>query len=218
MYSTDVLECYQGNLGLVRKVAGNCYRRLQAIGAAMDFDDVMSEVRESLIIAHGGFDPAQGYEFCSYFGRIAYNRMNKIAAAIEEERIENATYSVEEINAGRGENATPMEEMVSSDAMTPDEALEAKQRQASALRRVDKLSPVAQLIVEWLASPPPELLAEIVRNRAHAEVARSMGIAKRSHAGVTLDFVCKVIVKATDLPAGTVNKARREVQDIIDSI
>ncbi|WKZ86248.1 hypothetical protein N5B55_04680 [Ralstonia pickettii] len=218
MYSTDVLECYQGNLGLVHKVARNCYRRLQAIGAAMDFEDVVGEVRQSLVVAHASFDPNQGFEFCTYFGRAAYNHMNRIAERVELERIENATYSIEEINAGRGENATPVEETISSDAMTPDEVLEAKQRQARAVRMTERLSPVAQLIVEWLVNPPPELLAEIARHRAHAEVARGMGLSRRSHAGLTLDFVSKMIGTATGLPAKTIMNARREVQDVIDSL
>lgn len=217
MYSIDVSECYAGNLGFVHKVTRQCYGRLQGMGASLDYDDVLGDVREAFLAAHAKFDPEQGFEFCTYFGRAAYNKIGRVAEVVEEERIKNGVRSFEELTSDDDLDAI---ERIASDAKTPDEFLQQRQEAAVAIDKItDGLSPLARVIVEWVVNPPKPMLAEIEKQEAYAAYSRSMGVPCRNSAGVNIGFICKFLRLAMpDVSQKDIAAAGREVRQIIDTL
>lgn len=215
MYSADVVECYQGNLGLVHQIARKCYGRLQQLEASTQFDDVFADTREAFLLAHRKFDPALGFAFSTYFTRAAYNRINKIAEVDKESR-ENGVFSFEDLSGDENLNAT---ERIASDAMTPEEMLERQENAQQVAAVVKSMSPVAALIVEWLVSPPAALLEEIQKHQAHCDYSRSIGIGTRCAAGLNIGFICKFMrVVLTDVSQNEIARAGREVRRVIDTL
>ncbi|MFT4064381.1 sigma factor [Paraburkholderia sp.] len=215
MYSADIVECYQGNLGFAHTVARKCYGRLLEIGASVEYDDVFADVREAFLDAHRSFDPSRGFAFNTYFGRCAYNRINKSAKALEEERITNGVRSFEEMS---GEDFD-VSERIASEAMTPEEVLERRQQAEQVQTVVAGLSPIAALIVQWLVSPPEALMKEAAAQQAHCDYSRSIGIHTRCMAGVNIGFICKFIrLVMADVSHSEIARAAREVRRVIDTL
>lgn len=215
MYSTDVSECYAGNLGFVHTIARKCYGRLQGMGAAKDYDDVFGDVRIAFLEAHQKFDPTKGFEFNTYFARSAYNRLNRVADSVEEERITNGVRSFEELS---GDDDLAAVERIASEAMTPDEWLEQREAAEAMEQVIQGMSPMAALIVEWIAQPPAALLEEIVKHQAHAEYGRSLGQNARSFAGVNVHFICKFLRLTMPERTKEIAAAGREVRELIESL
>jgi hypothetical protein len=187
------------------------------MGASLDYDDVFGDVREAFLAAHAKFDPEQGFEFCTYFGRAAFNKIGRVAAIVQEERIENGVRSFEELTTDEDMAAV---ERIASDAKTPEQFLEQRQEAAAAIGKLtDGLSPIARLIVEWVVSPPPALLAEIAKHEAYANHSRSLGVACRNGAGVNISFICKFLrLVSPELSHKDIAAAGREVRHIIDTL
>jgi RNA polymerase sigma factor (sigma-70 family) len=215
MYSADVSECYAGNLGFVHTIARKCYGRLQGMGAALDYDDVFGDVRIAFLEAHQKFDPTKGFEFNTYFARSAYNKLNRVAGDVEEERITNGVRSFEELTTDDDMHAV---ERIACQAITPEQWMEQREAADAMERVVERLSPIAGLIVEWIAQPPKALLEEIAKHQAHAEYARSVGENMRSFAGVNVSFICKFLRMTMPERAKEITAAGREVRELIDTL
>jgi hypothetical protein len=215
MYSADIVECYQGNLGFVHQIARKCYGRLLDLEASTQYDDVFADVREAFLLAHAKFDPSKGFAFTTYFGTAAYNRINRKAESSEEER-ENGVFSIEGMGDDESSNLL---ETVPSDAMTPEEILDRQQCALQIEKAVQGMSPLAALIVEWIVSPPAALLEEIRKNQAHCDYSRSIGIRTRCAAGVNIGFICKFIrLVKKDVGTRDMAAAAQEVRRIIDTL
>lgn len=215
MYSADIVECYQGNLGFVHQIARRCYGRLLEIEASTQYDDVFADVREAFLLAHAKFDPDMGYAFTTYFGTAAYNRINRGAKSSEEER-ENGVMSLDGLGADEGSSIL---ETIASDAMTPEEILDRQQCAVQMERVVQGMSPLAALIVEWIVSPPAALLEEIRKNQAHCDYSRSIGVRARCSAGVNIGFICRFIrLLKKDVSHRDMAAAAQEVRRVIDTL
>jgi RNA polymerase sigma factor (sigma-70 family) len=226
----DLGKFYADNMGLIHTVARKGYGRLQALGAPIDYDDLVQELSEVFIKAFDLFDEAAGAKFSTYFTFSAYNEINKIASRVERERTGSKVVSVEkkegeygyavereylhggmigieDINAA-GEDGCSFEETVACDMPTPEEIVEAA---SSARALLNKLSPLAASIAKLAFDPPDFLEREFLAAQAHAEYARSVGIERRCRGTITIAFVATFLEKTTDLSAAQIRAAKNEI-------
>lgn len=230
MDRNNLARFYADNVGLIHTVARKGYGRLQALGAGIDYDDLVQELSEVFIKAFDGFDEENGAKFSTYFTFSAYAKLNKIAARFERERTGSVVVSVEkkegeygyevereylhggmigieDINAA-GEDGHSFEETIACDAPTPEQIAEA----SSSLKAfLNKLSPLAASIVELAVEPPEILEREFFAAQAHAEYARSVGIERRGRSSLSTAFVASFLERTTDLPASRINAAKNEI-------
>lgn len=200
---------YAENIGLVRQVAWKGYQRLVAIGAVLEFEDLVQELSITFMRAYDKFDEANGAKFSTYFMHAAYNDLNKIARRHEIERVDMGVRSMEEIDDLAGEGGS-IAERIASDAMTPEEIVE----RDSAMREIEaNLTPVAALVVRWIIDPPDFLERELQAHQAHADYARSRGVAKRNRISPAR-FVCDFLGRVTDIPADQLKGAYRQIRDL----
>jgi RNA polymerase sigma factor (sigma-70 family) len=109
---------------------------------------------------------------------------NARRAASGQEQLPEVTYGLRPIPFSQvpsgledGEIGEPFESILASDALSPeDELIEREEREQAAQRAMSKLSPLAQLVVQWLQDPPPELLIELRKSDAYLERSREQGL------------------------------------------
>lgn len=207
MDRSNLERFYAENVGLIHTVARKGYGRLQAIGSSMDYEDLVQELAEVFIRAYDLFDEERGNRFSTYFMTAAYNRINRIAAGQEVERVENGVRSMEEMNERMGEGSN-VEEMIASSDATPEQIVEAV---STAMSLLNGLSPLAAKIAEMAINPPEFIEREFVAAQANAEISRNKGIEKRASKSLNVSFVCLVLERATDLPVVTIREARKEI-------
>lgn len=234
MDRSNLASYLEENEGLIHAAARMGYGRLQALGAQMDYDDLVQEMTELFIVAYDKFDESNGAPFSSYFMFSARNKINKIGERMELERcgtmvvavekdsngrvvevkrksIHAGTLGIEEINAKASDNGHSFEETLASDMATPEEIVEATSVVASMMKQ---LSPLAAQMMEMTLNPPEFIEREFDAIAAHAEFARSMGIERRSRTELNLSFVAGILEKTSGLPIKKIRAARSEIADL----
>lgn len=214
MNRSELDKYYAKNVGLVHSVARKGYGRLVAIGAAMPYDDVVQELSIIFIKAFDGYSPELGHKFSSYFTRAAYNHLNEIVKGYSNERVKHGVRSVEEmserIKSSEGIDAD-VGNYIACTRNTPER--EAIQNETFAVV-LSKLSPLAVQIVSWLIEPPKLVEDELLARIAHAEFARSQGVAKRAGDSINIGFVCDVLMKV-GVGEQAIRVARRELEKTV---
>lgn len=186
-------EFYAKNVGLIKTVTRKGAARAAALGCQLTDSDIEQEMTEVFIRAFDSYDPTQ-FRFSTYFMRSAFNRLNYLLAKIGKERVENLTFSVEEMtswakDADEDEPTMTVEDVTS---VGPEEAAQIK----SVMRLWSKqLSPLAQLMVSWTLEPPEFVEREFLAQLKHAEYAKSVGIACRSRLVIDAPYVANVMKK-----------------------
>jgi hypothetical protein len=198
---------YADNTGLIHTVARKGFRRLQAIGASIEYEDVVQELTEVFIKSFDHFDEASGNRFSSYFVPAAYRKVNSIAEDYEKERIELKIHSFEEMNA-RLNDGNHIEETICSGISSVEDQIDAGRL---AVRILGGLSPLASMIAQMAIDPPEFMEHEFSAAQAHAEYARGVGVELRARGSLNLSFVCSALEKADVLPASVIRSAKREV-------
>ena len=205
----NVAQYYKDNVGLVHTVSRKGWARLQKAGVAMDYDDVFQEMSCVFLKSCEGFDEEKGFKFSTYFFMGAYNRLNKWAQALIEERLKHGVVSVEEMNNGADEEFS-LEDVVMKDMNTPEKMYAATEFVAYLNR---KLSPIAKLIVDWSVEPPEEMMAEMEKIQANADYGRSLGMNTRCFTTINPKFVGSFIVMVSDVSEAQVRAALRELDE-----
>lgn len=205
MNKPDISRYYADNIGLVHTVARKGYGRMQAIGAAIDYNDLVQDMSIVFIKTYELWDEDKG-KFSTYFMYSAFNELNKTAKKFEIERLHLKVESVEEMSDS-SEDQIDISETIACSGDTPEQALEFKMMVEDALRG---LSPVANKIVEWLINPPDELEHEREARICHASMARDMGRHKRAKFS-DIGLVCDVLLMA-GVSEVEVRNARRELE------
>lgn len=214
MEKVDSEAYYAKNIGLVHHLARKGFGRLQGIGAAMPYDDMVQELSIVFLRAYELFDPNMGNKFSTYFTFAAYNRINKIVEGFEIERVRLNIRSVEEIDSYTDhEDSSSFAETVPCTRQQPDEAYEAER---TAQDIYGNLSPLAKLIVGWLIEPPAFVLSEFAKAQAHVEYSKSLGHSKRAVTGLRILFICDLIRLVSDVSKSEIGYARDELKTIID--
>lgn len=211
MNRSELDKYYAKNVGLVHAVARKGYARLMSIGAAMPYDDVVQEMSIVFIKAFDGYSPELGNKFSSYFTRAAYNQVNEIVKDYSDERIKYGVRSVEEMSEHIKSNED-IDVDVGSYIVCTRNTPERDAIQNEAFTRVlGRLSPLATQIVSWMIDPPKLLEGELMARVAHAEFARSQGVAKRASDSVSIGFVCDVLMRV-GVGEQAIRAARRELE------
>lgn len=211
----DLDRFYADNTGLIHTVARKGYGRLQAIGAAIEYEDVVQELTEVFIKSFDKFDDERGCRFSSYFVPAAYRKLNRIAEDYEAERVELGIRSVEEMNGWKNDSFSDdgsIEETISGASFPIEDQIGAG-RLASEI--VGKLSPVASMIAQMAIDPPDFMEREFSAAQAYAEYARSVGVERRARGSLNVSFVCSVLEKVSDIPVLTLRAAKKELTKVV---
>lgn len=196
------------NMGLIRSLAAKGMRRLHAVGASIDMDDLEQELSIIFVKVYDSFDEDRGAKFSTVFTVSANRHINRIVAGFAFERIEMRVASMEEISSASGDDDWNVEETIPGNSYSPEELMDVR----STIKNVcGSLSPLAMQVVEMIVNPPDFLELEIEAACAHAEYARSVGTEKRSRAMLNPAYVCNVLEKITDLPHADFSAVRREL-------
>lgn len=238
---------FEDHIGLVHMQAMFGYKWATGAGANMDYDDMYQEASLAFMAAANGYDPDTGLKFSAYYTKVAFSHFrqsigvmtgvknlnltqrgeildrkneNKRRAAAGERQLNERKYglrptSFSDMTSPDEENRN-FEDTLASDAMTPEQALEFKQNIHESIKG---LSPLAQLVTQWLCEPPEALLKELSCQRAHAEVCKGQGVRHRApREGVTLDSIGKFLHKVKNVPEGDLIMVRKELMDITKTV
>lgn len=187
---------FKENVGLVHSAARKGAARAAAVGCStLDHDDFVQELTEVFIKAYDLHDPTKT-RFSTYFMRSAYNHINKMMEKVNIERMEMGVRSVEEMSSWNqdddgGELGFTVEDVT---AIGPEEAA---QMNSMVNAWHAKLSPGARLVLEWTLNPPDFIENEFLAQLAHAEMARDMGLPRRSRLMIDASFVSTLLKQVT---------------------
>lgn len=145
---------YEDHQGLLRKMAGKMYGRLQGAGVtAMEYEDVLAELAVAFTLALKGYKPEKGISFSAYFGACCYNRFNKIADKLIREQMSLGLVSTEDLatsydNHAEDEDSFDLNASTGEDGeLSPEDIMERKQ---DFWENLNRLSPKTRQYVAHL--------------------------------------------------------------------
>lgn len=177
---------YEANVGLIHNVARACFARVQAVGVAMDYEDVFQELSVTFVKAWARFDETKGNRFSTYFVTAARNEFNRHVEKMVAERAEHGVRSVEEMSSSDdGDDDWALDQIAGA---SPDPLARAEAKEM--LERLDRrLRPLTKLALDWLMNPPEELERELKASQQHVEFARTFGLPMRRPTDITIGGV-----------------------------
>ena len=207
-------DFYKANLGLVHAVSRKGFSRLAAAKVTIDYEDVFQEMSVVFLKAFEGFDESKGFKFSTYYFMCAYNRLNRWAQDMIEERLKHGVVSIDELNdsseQGDMDLASTLEEFVD-----PSSDPESSYRVRELLEYMAKtLSPLAGLILEWSVAPPEEIVIEVRKAQHYAEYGRSKGYNVRCMVQVSPRYVAGFVRMISNVSQPEVTRALKEIEDI----
>lgn len=210
---------YLANRGLIQKVARGCYARCQAVGLALDYEDVVQELSLTFVKAWRQFDPSRGFQFSTYYVMAARHQFNRFIDKLMEERVEHGVRSVEEISSWCSDDgeALSMAEVIASDELGPEARAMLAQRMEQLQKR---LKPLTQVVLQWLVKPPLELSVELAAVAAHANVGREQGRTIRPRVEVTAQTILAFLqlLDPEHITRGKVQETRRELDLLLKEL
>lgn len=228
---------FKDNLGLIHFQAKRGFKWASGAGLTLDYEDLFQEASLAFVVASRGFDPEHGGKFSTYYTMVAFSHFRNITGLMsgvknlnetqrqeiadrhaENQRraqaalapLDNCNYGLRPINfsALKTDEETDFESSLAGDGRTPEEILEAKQIFENAFQ---KLSPLAQLVVEWLENPPPELVRELNAQRAYASKCVGDGHRSDTRCGTTFANVTDFLQMAANVSDGEVIAVKAEL-------
>ncbi|MCL2874686.1 MAG: hypothetical protein FWF12_00025 [Betaproteobacteria bacterium] len=232
MSREEIGDYYAKNTGMIHQVAVKGFKRLQAIGAAIEYEDVVQELTETFIKSYDLFDASLGMKFSTYFMRSAFNRVNAIVEHYELERVgikttrskmnnqwkgrrtrvHAGTSSVEEMSSRNSEDGGVEVMALPSGGASPEQIVEIGQR---IREMMSCLSPVAAKLVEMTLNPPEFVERELRANQANSEFARANNLRRRCRSAPTLPYVAFLMEKTSGIPVVLLKQARKEAVDFV---
>ncbi len=207
-------EFYKANMGLVHAVSRKGFSRLATAKVTIDYEDVFQEMSIVFLKALEGFDESRGFKFSTFYFMCAYNRLNKWAQDMIEERLKHGVVSIDELNASSDEGDMDLASTL-EDYADRSSNPESSYRVQELLEYMAKtLSPLAGLILEWSIAPPEEVLTEVRKAQHYAEYGRSKGHNTRCMVQVTPRYVASFIRMISDVSQPDVAKALKEIDDL----
>jgi len=239
---------FKENIGLVHFHAKRGFARAQQAGVPLSYDDMFQEASMAFVMAARGFDPEAGVKFSAYYTRAAHSHFSKaigkftgvkrltdeMKVEIAERDEENARrraaaepelpslhYAIasrnfSDMEAAGDEGGDPFESSIASNSQSPEEIIETKQLMDRAMAN---LSPLANLMVDWLRDPPPELVSELRSQRAHAAVADEVGVhARAMKEGLSLITVKKFLTMLGGATERELSMAECELRNAVKYI
>lgn len=207
-------EYYKANMGLVHVVSRKGFSRMAAAKVVIDYEDVFQEMSIVFLKAFEGFDESKGFKFSTYFFMCAYNRLNRWAQDLIEERLKHGVVSIEELGHNLEGDDIDMGSMM-QDMSDPSTDPESSYRVRELLEHMaTKLSPLAGLILQWSIAPPEEVMAEVRKAHQYAEYGRSKGHNSRCMVQISPRYVASFIRMISDASQPEVTKALREIEEL----
>jgi RNA polymerase sigma factor (sigma-70 family) len=208
-------EYYKANLGLVHSVSRKGFSRLATAKVVIDYEDVFQEMSIVFLKAFEKFDESKGFKFSTYYFMCAYNRLNRWAQDLIEERLKHGVVSIEELGQMTGEGDDFDMSAAMTDYADPSTDPESSYRVKELLDHMLKtLSPLAGLILEWSIAPPDEVMTEVRKAQDYAAYGRSQGHNTRCMVQVSPRYVASFIRMVSDVTPPEVAKALKEIEDI----
>lgn len=240
---------FEDNIGLVHLQAKVGHRMCAAAGLDVDYDDVFQEASLAFVLAARGFNPDLDIKFSAYFTKAAFSAFRKMIGLQTGVKNLNEGQRAEimdrrETNKKRGQKGLkplpdmqygirpvsfadlsveesegdPWIENVAGESQTPEEIIEARQewQQATA-----NLTPLAQLVVDWLRSPPPELVRELDCQEAYADAVKACGLRspRGSREGLSIDTVGKFLkLIAPTVTGEELFLVKRELMEVVNKL
>jgi hypothetical protein len=215
---------FKSNVGLIHTISRKGYGWVQTLGVSMTYDDVFQEVSLAYVNAINGFDSekAQFSTYLSNVAFNQLRKSIGVMTGakhlndgerqhVKDVREENArlaacgeklldapyhglkvmNFSDFEITHGDDGEEFNFESSIECSSPSPEQIIEARQE----WQRIEaKLSPLALVVVDMIRNPPPELLDEIKKQRAHADYCVESGFSKRTRVpGASVSEVCDFI-------------------------
>lgn len=123
-YST----AFEDHKQLIHQMARKGYLRLQGAHISIDYEDVFQEMCVTYAKAVNKYNPEYGVTFTAYLGRAIWNEFNSFAEREITHKIELCSVSIEGALASSEDSDIDLYEVLPSDEPTPEQILEAKQR------------------------------------------------------------------------------------------
>lgn len=207
-------DYYKANMGLVHVVSRKGFSRLAAAKVVIDYEDVFQEMSIVFLKAFEKFDESKGFKFSTYYFMCAYNRLNRWAQDLIEERLKHGVVSIEELGHGSDGDDINMSNLLEEYA-DPSTDPESSYRVTELLEHMLKtVSPLAGLILEWSITPPQEVMTEIHKAQQYAKYGRSKGHNARCMVQVSPRYIANFISMVSDVSQSEVTKALKEIEEI----
>lgn len=208
-------DFYKANMGLVHAVSRKGFSRLATAKVVIDYEDVFQEMSIVFLKAFEKFDESKGFKFSTYYFMCAYNRLNRWAQDLIEERLKYGVVSIEELSQAAGDGEDLDISTMMQDYADPSSDPESSYRVTELLEHMVKtISPLAGLILEWSIAPPQEVMTEVRKAQDYAEYGRSMGHNSRCMVQVSPRYIASFISMISDVSQPEVTKALKEIEDI----
>lgn len=167
------------HLKLVYHAAYRWWAAIQKMGLGLELDDLVQESYIAFMSAERSFDATKGFAFSTYFMTCAKNHFSLLLQQM------GRSYAV---------SAQIDEETSLIDSLTDEQHPEGEVEAVSELQaRLNTLSPLSQLVVTLLMSPPAELSQEFQALQAKREQARKAGTNERYPNEMTHTFICSLL-------------------------
>lgn len=207
-------EYYKANMGLVHVVSRKGFSRMVAAKVVIDYEDVFQEMSIVFLKAFEGFDESKGFKFSTYFFMCAYNRLNRWAQDLIEERLKHGVVSIEELGHNLEGDDIDMGSMM-QDMSDPSADPESSYRVRELLEHMaTTLSPLAGLILQWSIAPPEEVMTEVRKAHQYAEYGRSKGHNSRCMVQINPRYIASFVRMISDASQPEVTKALREIEEL----
>lgn len=159
---------------LIKKTAWKCFKRLDANGVVIDFEDVYQELVVTFCMAKDGFDASKGYKFSTYLVTSMYRQFNRFAEPLIQGRsLISSVEELEAFSAGDDGDAPSMYELVDSNEPTPEDIYASKKDRMATLRG---LSNDTKRVVRSLIDPSDLLLEAYEAKKAQVNHGIELGI------------------------------------------
>ncbi|MDY7537525.1 hypothetical protein QN372_00020 [Undibacterium sp. RTI2.1] len=240
---------FKDHVGLVHLQAKKGFKWADGAKSGLTYDDMFQEASVAFVMAKEGFNPDLGIKFSAYFSQVAFSHFRRAIGqmtgvknlnpeqkqeieALKEENQRRAAaalpplmgcnYGIKSTNfseiGAEDESFEGFESTIDSGMDTPEQILEFHQ---IVEQSIERLSPIAQLIVEWLRDPPAQLIAELDCQIAHADQMEETGSSQaawRFREGLSISKVGNFLQMLGDIPRGKLVLAENELLNVVTDI
>lgn len=197
---------FKMNVGLVHKITNKIMSRAGSMRTCYEEDDIFQELSIVWLECVSKFDEGKGVKFSTYFVKAAYNRANKLLRKEGNAPLNSQQLAKDE----DGEDADLFQITDFGSLVDYTERAEILERE------IETVSDQAKLVIDWMITPPKELLEysnDIARQRA-SNSSNGKKKSARLDMAETLSFVRVVVGMNTNEMYST----RAEVIKFIDRL
>lgn len=159
---------WEGSVQYLHKLCNQAMKKARQHRLHLEYDDLFQEASLSFMDCRKTFNPDKGVKFITYLGYAVINRLNRITGDCIKTQMGLSTISID--NA-KDEDGATLHEQIADDQPGAEEMLE---REQCLQQRMARLSPVARMVINMTALPPPELVEEFEAFRTRCAREREL--------------------------------------------